>query len=177
MPSQGKQSTTYLTVLTWMWRYAIRTLGCCASVTTSRCLAGSSSPRSIASADGPGHCQKHELPPSAISWGPPRPRAGSGLLAGHPAAGPAALLGVEYRLAQPDRRGGDLGALVVGAELERLLQAEDARRDQPLELFLVGLADVGDLLLLGDVHVHVVVTRVLADDHALIDLGGRVYEQ
>ena len=38
-------------------------------------------------------------------------------------------------------------------------------------------ADVGELLLLGDVDVHVVGAGVLADDHALVDLGGRLDEQ
>jgi hypothetical protein len=37
--------------------------------------------------------------------------------------------------------------------------------------------DVGELLLLGDVDVHVVGARVLADDHALVDLGRRLDEQ
>ena len=35
-------------------------------------------------------------------------------------------------------------------------------------------AHVGQLLLLGDVDVHVVGAGVLADDHALVDLGGRL---
>src|SRR5690348_17238401 len=99
------------------------------------------------------------------------------LLAGAAAADPAALLRVEDRLAEPDRGRGHLDALVLGAELKRLLQAEDPRRDQPLKFLTGGLADVGDLLLLGDVHVHVVAARVLADDHALVDLGARRDEQ
>src|SRR5689334_14248264 len=100
-----------------------------------------------------------------------------GLLAGDAAADPAALLRVQDRLAEPDRGWSHLDALVLGAELERLLQAEDPRRDQPLKFLTSGLADVGDLLLLGDVHVHVVAARVLADDHALVDLGARRHEQ
>src|ERR1035441_10125971 len=50
------------------------------------------------------------------------------------AAGAAGLLGVENVLAQPDVRGGPLHALVVGKELQRLLQPEQPRRDEPLEL-------------------------------------------
>ena len=38
-------------------------------------------------------------------------------------------------------------------------------------------AHVGELLLLGDVDVHVVGAGVLADDHALVHLGGRLDEQ
>jgi len=42
-------------------------------------------------------------------------------LAGDAAADPAALLGVEDRLADPDRRRGHLDALVLVTELKRLL--------------------------------------------------------
>src|SRR5690242_21690017 len=100
-----------------------------------------------------------------------RLREGSGLLAaGDPTANPASFPGVEDRLAEADGGRGQLDALVVGAELQGLLQAEQPRRDQPLELLTGGLPDIGDLPLLGDVHVHVVGPRVLADDHPLIDL-------
>ena len=40
-----------------------------------------------------------------------------------------------------------------------------------------GRAHVGELLLLGDVHVHVVGAGVLADDHAFVDLGGGLDEE
>ena len=58
-----------------------------------------------------------------------------------------------------------------------LLEAELARRDDLLEVVGGGGAHVGQLLLLGDVDVHVVGAGVLADDHALVDLGGRLDEQ
>ena len=50
------------------------------------------------------------------------------------------------------------------------------RRDQLLEVVGGRGPDVGLLLLLGDVDVHVVGARVLADDHALVDLGRRLDE-
>src|SRR5215467_10865230 len=79
---------------------------------------------------------------------------------------PRALLGVEYRLAQPDRGRGHLGALIVRAELERLLQAQRSRRNQPLKFLSRRLAHVAELLLPRDVDIHVVRARVLAHDHA-----------
>ena len=51
------------------------------------------------------------------------------------------------------------------------------RRDQPLQLVAGGGAHVGELLLLGRVDVHVVGAGVLADDHALVDLGAGPDEQ
>src|SRR6478609_10626374 len=89
-------------------------------------------------------------------------------------AGPVGL--AEDDLADPDRLGRDLDALVLAAELQRLLQAEPARGHQALEHLGAGGAHVGELLLLADVDVHVLRAGVLADDHALVDLGGRVEE-
>ena len=77
---------------------------------------------------------------------------------------------VEDHLADAHDLGGDLDALVVAGELEALLERELARRGHRLERVGGGLTHVGQLLLLGDVHVHVVGARVLADDHALVDL-------
>src|SRR6187431_568421 len=85
-------------------------------------------------------------------------------------------VGVEDDLADPDRVGGDLDALVVAAELQALLQRQLARRDQLLEVVGGGGPDVGLLLLLGDVDVHVVRAGVLADDHALVNLRARLDE-
>ena len=45
------------------------------------------------------------------------------------------------------------------------------------KLSAVDGAHVGELLLLGDVDVHVLVARVLADDHALVDLLRRLDEE
>src|SRR3954469_12770699 len=69
--------------------------------------------------------------------------------AGGAAALAAAFLGVQGGLAQADGAGGDLHALVVGAELQGLLQAEQPRWHQPLEFLAGGLAHVGDLALAG----------------------------
>src|SRR6478752_566246 len=113
----------------------------------------------------------------------PRPPTGTGRSAfglrrrTRTGRGPGALAGVEDDLADADRLGRHLDALVLAAELEALLEAELARRDDLLEVVRGGGAHVGELLLLGDVDVHVVGAGVLADDHALVDLGGRVDEE
>src|SRR6478735_8028093 len=91
--------------------------------------------------------------------------------------GAGALAGVEDDLADADRLGRDLDALVLAAELEALLEAQLARRDDLLEVVRGGGAHVGELLLLGNVDVHVVGAGVLADDHALVDLCRRVDEE
>src|SRR5205814_1035854 len=99
------------------------------------------------------------------------PRSGS------PAGQPAALSGVEDHLAQPYRGRRHFHALVLAAELQRLFEGELAWGYQPLQLLAGGGADVGELLLLGDVDVHVVGAGVLPDDHVLVHLGGRLDEQ
>ena len=67
---------------------------------------------------------------------------------------------------------------LVGADpLQRLLQAELPWRGEAHQLVGARGADVGELLLLGRVDVHVVVTGVLADDHALVDVHARSDEQ
>src|SRR3984957_9441274 len=78
---------------------------------------------------------------------------------------------VQAGLTQAPRGDGALPALVVGAEPQRLLQAEQPRRHQPLELLPGRLADVGDLALAGDVDVHVVGAGILPHDHPLVHLG------
>src|SRR3954469_5744091 len=82
---------------------------------------------------------------------------------GRAAARPAAGGLVEDDLANAHGGRRDLDALVLAAELERLLEAELARRHEPDELVTRRGAHVGELLLLGDVDVHVVVTGVLTD--------------
>src|SRR6476661_2364380 len=91
--------------------------------------------------------------------------------------GSGALAGVEDDLADADGLGRHLDALVLAAELEALLEAELAGRHDLLEVVRGGGAHVGELLLLGDVDVHVVGAGVLADDHALVDLRRRVDEE
>src|SRR6478735_4039049 len=81
-----------------------------------------------------------------------------------------ALRLVEHDLADAHDLGRHLDALVLAGELEGLLQREVARRDEVLEVVGGGRAHVRELLLLGDVHVHVLVARVLADDLPLVHL-------
>src|SRR5687768_9460081 len=65
-----------------------------------------------------------------------RPWLWRGLLAA--AGDPAAGVRVQDHLADPYGVGGDLDALVLAAELQRLLERELARRHQLLELVGVG---------------------------------------
>src|SRR5215469_16389725 len=97
-------------------------------------------------------------------------------LTGTPSSDPSSLLGVQDGLAQPHHRRRYLDALVIGAELQRLLQAEQPGRDQPFEFLGGRLAHVGELALSCDVDIHVVGPRVLADDHALVHLSTRFDE-
>src|SRR4051812_5345751 len=61
--------------------------------------------------------------------------SGAGLGAG---PGAVAQVRVELDLANADRAGRDLDALVLGAELQCLLEGQDARRGQALEDVLRG---------------------------------------
>ena len=88
-----------------------------------------------------------------------------------------ALRAVQLDLAQANRLGRHLDALVVADELERLLERERARRDQPDQLVGRRGAHVGELLRLRRVHVEVFAARVLADDHSLVQLIGRLDEE
>src|SRR6185312_5383948 len=97
--------------------------------------------------------------------------------AGTGAGGLAALAGVQDHLADADGFRGDFDAFVLAGELQRLLQREGPRRGEVLERIGRGGTHVGELLLLRDVYVHVIGARVLADDHALVDLGGRLNEE
>ena len=65
--------------------------------------------------------------------------------------------------------GRHLDQLVVVDELERLLQVQHAVRRQADRVVGGRGAHVGQLLRLGDVHVHVRGPGVLAHDHALVD--------
>src|SRR5215471_13468385 len=79
------------------------------------------------------------------------------------AAGQAAL-------AQAQRLRRDLEQFVLADPLQALLEVHHARRGQLGSLVGSRGAHVRELLLLGDVHVHVVLARVLADDHPLVHL-------
>src|SRR3954451_5289467 len=83
----------------------------------------------------------------------------------------------ELDLAQADALRRHLDALVLADELERLLEREWARRDQPHQLVGGRRAHVGQLLLLRGVHVEVVLARVLADDHPFVEVGPRRDEE
>src|SRR4051812_24740238 len=76
----------------------------------------------------------------------------------------------EHDLAHAHRMRRDLDALVLADELQRLVERELAGRDQPDEDVGGGGAHVGQLLLLDRVDVEVLLARVLAHDHALVDL-------
>src|SRR5690349_13493218 len=87
------------------------------------------------------------------------------------ASGDARALGlVQDNLADAHDLGGHLDALVLAGELEGLLEREVARGDEVLEVVGRRGPHVRELLLLGDVHVHVLVAGVLAHDLALVDL-------
>src|SRR5699024_1087166 len=116
------------------------------------------------------------------AWGPWNPgdsfgSAGSGVLAAQLGVELRALLLIELDLADADRGRGDLDAFVLASELEALFESELARRGEILEAVGRCRTHVRLLLLLRDVDVHVVGPRVLADDLALVDLGGRFDEE
>ncbi|CDX42319.1 conserved hypothetical protein [Mesorhizobium sp. ORS 3359] len=85
-----------------------------------------------------------------------------------------ALVRVEIELAQPNGLRRHLDQLVVLNPGQRPLQRHADRRGQLHRLVLAGGADVGELLALEHVHFEVVVARMDADDHALIDLDARI---
>ena len=70
-----------------------------------------------------------------------------------------------------------LDALVLAQELERLVERELPVGHEPHEHLGGRRADVGQVLLLRGVDVEVVGARVLAHDHALVDLLARTDEQ
>ena len=81
------------------------------------------------------------------------------------------------RLRSRIESGRHLDQLVVRDELDRGLQGDLARRRQPQRLVVGVGPDVGELLLLGRVDVHVARPAVLADDHPLVDLDAGADEQ
>src|SRR4029453_9546615 len=80
------------------------------------------------------------------------------------------LLSRQLRFPQADVVRRHLDRLVLTDQLERLLERERARREETHELLGGRGADVRQLLLLRRVDVQVVGPRVLADDHALVNL-------
>src|SRR5665809_49221 len=86
------------------------------------------------------------------------------------ALGLLALIWIEMALAKPDRLGRDLDQLVVLDISERALERHAERRGEAHRLVLGSGADIGELLALEHIDLEVVVTGVLADDHAAINL-------
>ena len=84
---------------------------------------------------------------------------------------------VEHDLAQPHGLRRHLDALVLAQELERLVERQRAVGHEAHEHLGGGGADVRELLLARGVDVEVVGARVLADDHALVDLLAGADEQ
>src|SRR5207247_545358 len=91
--------------------------------------------------------------------------------------GRLALLARQLHLPQAHITGSYFDAFVVAEELQRLLQREQSRWDQPDELVRGGRAHVGELLLLGRVDVEILGARILSHNHSLVDLGAGRDEQ
>ena len=89
----------------------------------------------------------------------------------------AAYPGLENHLTEAKEVRGDLNALVIGDEFESLLERQDAGWGQTDGVVGSGSAHVGLFLLTADVDVHIVEPRVLADNHALVDLVAGSDEQ
>src|SRR3990172_3491323 len=80
-----------------------------------------------------------------------------------------ALVGVQHALSETDRFGRHLHQLVVGDELDRLLQRQPAGGNEDQGIFRRRRPDVGQMLFLARVDDEIAGTHVLADDHALVD--------
>src|SRR3984957_445695 len=87
-----------------------------------------------------------------------------------------AALGIEHFLAQANRFRGDLHEFVVSDKFDRLLERHVAGRNQTNGFVRGGRTHIGLFLFFGDVDVHVVFARVLADDHAFVDFDRGSYE-
>src|SRR6266436_334953 len=68
-------------------------------------------------------------------------------------------------------------ARVVRDELDGLLQAQLAVRNEADGFVRAGRAHIGLLLFLRNVYVHVLLTRIFTNDHALVNVYGRPDEQ
>src|SRR5690554_2314753 len=112
---------------------------------------------------------------SGCAWTASSRLTASGALG--PRRHPRALGLVEHDLADAHDLGRHLDALVLARELERLLEREPARGDEVLEGVRGRSPHIRELLLLRDVDVHVLAARVLADDLALVHLGGGLDEE
>ena len=88
-----------------------------------------------------------------------------------------ALFVVENGLAHAQALGGDLQQLVIGQELQALLQAQLPGRHQAQGLVGPGGPHIGHLLLLADVDGNVLLLGGHAHDHALVHLDTGADEQ
>src|SRR5512146_1890854 len=93
------------------------------------------------------------------------------------ALGALTVLLLQEALADADTYRGDFHQLVVGDELDRILQRQRNRRRQQDGIILAGGPDVGELLGLDGVHHQIVVAAVDADDHALVELLAGAHEE
>ena len=84
---------------------------------------------------------------------------------------------LQYLLAQAQRLGRDLDELVVGDEFDGLFEIQRGVGNEADRIVGCGSAHIGHLLFAHHVHVEVVVARVLADDHALVNLDSRPDEE
>src|SRR3989338_4461383 len=88
-----------------------------------------------------------------------------------------ALVGIKNLHAKPEHGWSDLQELVLAEEGEALLEVHLLDGLEPEELVLLGLADVGEVLLLGGVDLHVLGPGADTDDHARVDLGAGADEE
>ncbi len=96
------------------------------------------------------------------------------LLAG---AGAATLGGVQDDLADANGFGGNLHAFVLATEFHGFFQREVAGLGQGHRCVCGGGAHVGELLLTGDVDVHIFVAVVRADDHTFVGFSAGFDEE
>src|SRR5262245_16104671 len=78
---------------------------------------------------------------------------------------------IEYFFSQADGARSDLDQLIVSNELDGLFQAQNARRNQTDRLVCSRCSHVGQFLFFHNIYVHVLIARILSDDHALVDLS------
>src|SRR3984885_9425701 len=83
------------------------------------------------------------------------------------------IVWIEQLLAQPDGFRRHFDQFIVLDIGERLFQRHADRRRQPDRLILGMGAGIGQLLALEHIDFEIVVARVLANDHAAIDLPAR----
>src|SRR5262249_19950164 len=122
---------------------------------------------SLSDCEGNGHWHPRGTARAAT---PTRRRARSDLFRFAPPLLLLALVGIEQLFPQADRFRGDLDIFIIRDVGERALERHlDGRREAYGLVLGVG-PDIGELLALEYVDFEVVATRVLAHDHATIDL-------